>query len=103
MEIIIESGFIKADEIKSGDKFKIVSDVREMPNKFNPERPRLVVSLEDKEGSIKTCGLNRSSQKNLVKAFGKESEDWLGKEIILKTVSTLVSGEMRDVIIADAS
>lgn len=107
--MIIElNSFLTAEIVKNNlhNTWTITSDVREMDNKFDPTRKRLVVSVKlnasSSEPSLVTefsVNVNRTSQKEMARVHGTDTQNWIGKVVDIFTVRTAVNGEVKDSIV----
>jgi len=94
------SDFIAAGvDVKTGDvlTFKDAGTIRsaeETP--FGREVFQIKVELPD--GNVKTLTMNRTSQRNIAKQYGDETENWVGKQAVVTLVKQNVRGTMKDVI-----
>ena len=95
--------WIDADSVKTDDKVKIVSECTKQESRF-----------KDKEGNLKTenivkvrfqgadesknMRLNWTTIYGLIDAFGKDSEEWIGKVLTLKTIDAMVGDTMRTIM-----
>ncbi len=96
-------GWVDADTVTTGDKFKIVSECTKQESRF-----------KDKEGNAKTenivkvrfkgadesknMRLNWTTIYALIDAFGKDSKEWVGKVLTLSTVDAMVGDTMRTIM-----
>ncbi len=92
-----------ADGLESGVKVKIVAETTKQDSKF-----------KDKDGNTKTenitkvrvsgreeavnMRLNWPTIYGLIDAFGKESKDWIGKVLTVKTLEAMVGDTMRTIV-----
>ncbi len=95
--------FLKAKDIREGDLVKILSEGgwQESTKFKNPDgTPQgqfvVTVKFKDEDKSLK---LNKMSRTNLIKAWGEETKEWVGKEVKLTLVKVMSGGEMKDSII----
>lgn len=95
--------WIDADTVVSGTKAKLVSEVVKQDSKY-----------KDKDGNTKTenigkirlqgadnavnIRLNWSSIYSLIDAHGKDSKEWIGKLLTVKTLEAMVGDTMRTII-----
>lgn len=61
-------------------------------------RRRLRIPLKLLSGEVKELTLNGATNKNLMAAFGKQTEDWVGKTASVTIVSKDVFGQIKRVI-----
>lgn len=57
-----------------------IADVELQPSRFQPGTEVFVLSFVGKE---KRLGLNKTNTRSMIKLYGAETDDWLGKEITL--------------------
>lgn len=69
----------------------------ELPFKSEEDKYELTVELG---GELYTWFPNKTSLRAIVTAHGDESDNWVGKELKLYSVTQNVSGEMKEVIYA---
>lgn len=105
MKIKIDS-FLRADvlggaTIKEPKTVKVVNLkivlASELAFKSEEDRYELTVELN---GEQYTWLPNKTSLRAIVTAYGDESDNWVGKELKLYSVTQNVSGEMKEVIYA---
>lgn len=95
--MLIETGkaFFKTEEFKTGDTVKIVGEAQKVESRFeysaeavakNPSlagKKKQQVQVEVEFGDAKKyISLNNTSVKNISDAWGTESKDWIGKELV---------------------
>jgi hypothetical protein len=99
-EISVGGAWVKAAELKSGTKAKLVSEAIDQASSFT-----------NKDGSPKTqtvaklrieglpeplnCSLNRATINALVDAFGEDSKDWQAHTLTIETEKVRVAGVAR--------
>lgn len=99
----IGGAWLDADKVESGTKAKLVSEVVKQDSKY-----------KDKEGNTKTenvgkirlqgadssvnIRVNWSSIYALIDAFGKDSKEWIGKILTIKTLDAMVGDTMRTIV-----
>lgn len=94
------SQFIQAGvDVKTGDvlRFKDPGVIR--PAEETPfGREVFQINVELPTGEEKTLTMNRTSQRNIAKEYGDETERWVGKEAVVTVVKQNVRGTMKDVV-----
>lgn len=94
--------YLKSEMVKDGDliKFKDAGVTGEKDNPFKPgeKKPFFEITVELSDGQTKTCGVNFTSQKELVKVLGKNTEDWVGKVAKIQKIKQNVGGKIKDVV-----
>lgn len=99
----VSGAWLDADKIESGVKAKLVSEVVKQDSKF-----------KDKEGNTKTENIgkirlqgsdasvnirvNWPSIYALIHAYGKDSKEWIGKLLTIKTLDAMVGDTMRTIV-----
>ncbi|NHV97970.1 MAG: hypothetical protein HA494_09365 [Thaumarchaeota archaeon] len=61
-------------------------------------RPVFQISVKLPDGRVKIATLNRTSRKELAKAYGEDTKNWVGREARVTKVKQNVRGELKDVI-----
>jgi len=91
---------------KSARKFLTANDIKKTTKVMTEAVSEAVETLSTKYGekyvlhtSKGDVLLNNTSLKNLIKRFGKDSENWKGKRVTLKVVSVLISGTEKKALI----
>lgn len=72
--------WIDKTKLNNGDTLTIVSDIKELDDKYNPGKKKFVAEVKDKEGTVYTCGLNKISMDNFHDAFGNDTTEWINKD-----------------------
>ena len=94
------SSFVQAGvDVKTGDvvTFKdagIIRSAEDTP--FGREVFQVTIELPDE--STKTLTMNRTSQRNIAKAYGDETEKWVNEKAVVTIVQQNVRGTMKDVV-----
>lgn len=95
--------WIDADKVISGTKAKLVSEVVKQDSKYkdpdgNAKTENIgKIRLQGAETSV-NIRLNWTNIYALIDAFGKDSKEWVGKILTLKTVDAMVGDTMRTII-----
>lgn len=96
--------YLKSEDVKQGDMVTILSEgewVASAKYTYSDGTPRKDFLLKVKHGEAeKDFRLNATNKKTLVKAYGEETADWVGKIISLETANVMVSGKMMKTMIA---
>jgi hypothetical protein len=77
-------------DIKDGDIVKILDEGTTVPDKFNQGKSKQSFKIETRNG-VKIKDFNATTLNNLIDAYGKDTKQWVGKEIkmwIFKVPST---------------
>lgn len=99
----ISGSWIDADKVVSGTKAKLVSEVVKQDSKFkgkdgNTKTENIgKIRLQGSESAV-NIRVNWSSIYALIDAFGKDSKDWIGKLLTIKTLDAMVGDTMRTII-----
>jgi hypothetical protein len=83
MEVIIPSKFVKAEiNINKGDIVQLTTEGEYKPVEIKGEK-KTVLSFMMKlaSGEVKEYNMNVTTQKVLIKAWGKESKEWMNKNL----------------------
>jgi hypothetical protein len=83
------AAFIKVDDVRDGPLPMQIAAVRE--GKY--EKPDLVFE------SGEAFSVNSTNNRILMRAYGANSEDWVGKEIALTLGKVRFQGELQDAVI----
>lgn len=96
--------FLKADDIKDGDKVKILTEADWEETKWikddGTKQMQYSCTVEYK-GEERRLKLNMESCRNLT-VYGEDSKDWVGKEVVLSRIKVMVGGQTKYSIIAEA-
>jgi len=60
----------------------------------------LEVPVKLSNGTERTYGMNKTSAKNIMEAYGEDTKKWVGKRISYTITQQNVQGQMRDVLYA---
>ena len=95
--------YLKSDMVKDGDLIKFI-DAGQMvtrDNKFKPgeKKTSFEITIET-EGTKdkKTATVNFTSQKELAKVYGSDTEEWVGKIAKISKIKQNVGGVIKDVV-----
>jgi len=100
------SNYLKPDDIGGPDETmelefldegKIIPK-EELPYKSDKDGFEIAVELAD--GKKKTWTMNRTSQAIVIKMFGKQTTDWVGKKVRVIHTKEMVNKEMKGVVYA---
>jgi hypothetical protein len=81
--------FLKVDDVRDGALLMQIAAVRE--GKY--DKPDIVFETGE------MLSLNATNTKTLVRAYGPNSEDWIGKEIELALGKVKYQGELQEAVI----
>lgn len=103
MKLTTAKNYLKTENIKQGDIITLLDEgqfVASAKYTYENGEPRkdflLKVKHNDSEADMR---LNATNKKVLVKAFGDETKEWVGKTIRLTTADIMVSGKMMKTIV----
>ncbi len=104
MKIKIETKYLMIDQdIKNEDLITFLDEGKEVPYSFNPEIKKIEFLVETPDGLKKFVSPNNTSKKYLIKAWGDETKDWIGKKAIVSLIMQNVKGEMKKVLYLNPS
>ena len=92
--------FLSVEDVKNAPSNEwVITNVTSVTVQYKDKEPqdRLQILVDNGKMS-KMWTLNRSNVDNLIKLFGKETDQWIGKKIKLGIVKVMVSGAMKDSI-----
>lgn len=84
-------------DIKDGDLVKILDEGQEVQKTFQGKTSTAVVHKIETRNGTKAITLNQTSINNLVDAFGKDSKEWIGKQVKVWILKVMVSGKLQNV------
>ena len=90
-------GYIDRSEIGKETKAQIISDIRVIEGKFGTEYIFNIRTENDLEGSMR---MNTTSLTILRDSFGKETTDWVGKDILLVKRDLEINKEINTIVLA---
>lgn len=99
MELKIKSKFISTETVKSGDLLTIKDEGEIKPRAWKGQKREVLEVKVDFNGEEKICSFNITSQKNLIKEWGSETKNWVGKKVKCYITSMLSGGEVKDILI----
>ncbi len=95
--------WLDADKVVSGVKAKLVSEVVKQESKYKDTEGNFKtenvgkIRLQGADASV-NIRLNWTSIYAMIDAYGKDSKEWVGKIITLKTVDAMVGDTMRTIV-----
>lgn len=100
MKVKIDSKFLKGGEnIHDGDNITFLNEGEEVEGQWGT---RMQIDVKTPEGEEKALTLNNTSKANMIKAYGGDSEGWVGKEARVNVTKQMVGKEMKQVILLTA-
>lgn len=88
--------WIDKDQIKSGTKIKIVGEATVAEGQFGPQTVAKVLVKGSSEPV--NLGINKTSIRGMISAFGTETKLWVGKIVTADVRRESVSGKMQNVL-----
>jgi len=84
-------------DIKDGDIIKILDEGIKVNKEFKGKITEAVVHKIETRNGQKAFSLNTTSLNNLIDCYGKDSKNWIGKEVKVFLLKAMVSGAMRTI------
>src|SRR3990167_3456597 len=88
----VGGAWVKASEIVSGTKCKLVSETAPQPSEFGTQDVAKI-RFQGEEGEAKNVRINKPSINALIDAFGEDSKVWIGNVLTAVTEKMVVSGK----------
>lgn len=88
----IGGAWVKASEVVSGTKAKLVSETVPQPSEFG-QQDVAKIRFQGEQGEAKNIRVNKPSINALVDAFGEDSKAWIGNLLTAHTEKMLVGGK----------
>jgi len=94
----LSGGWVKKNELKNGQKAKIKNEAVPRQSNFkdddgNPQMQDVCkVHFEGQKEPV-NCNLNKPTINGLIKAFGKESKDWVDKVLTVEVEKVRIGGK----------
>lgn len=100
VEVIVETTYLMAKvNVQHREILTITSEGKYVEKEMKGEKEdRLEFEVRLPDGDVKLCTPNQTSIIDMIKAWGKKSEAWVGKKVAVKIENKNVWGEMKDVI-----
>lgn len=93
----VSGAWAKSAELVSGSKCKIVSETSQSPSAFTNEdgsqKMQDVCKVKFEGQEPLNVSLNKTTINGLIEAFGEESSDWQGHDLIVQTEKIRVAGK----------
>ena len=101
MEINIPSTFVKlGDNIKADDIVTLLDEGEYKVIKTKEgDKDTLQFQMKLADGAEKTYTMNVTTQKNVIAEWGKDSKEWVGKELKVWVIKQLSFGRTTDAMI----
>ena len=102
MKLTTAKNYLKSEDVKQGDLITFLDGGALVPSaKYTYEdgTPRKDLLFKVKHNEVeKDLRMNATNKKILVKAFGDETDIWIGKQAKLATADIMVSGKLMKTI-----
>lgn len=92
--------WIKAAEISLGDRVKIITEADWEESTYNGEPVNQFVCNVEYRGEQRKLKLTMASCNEIAPVYGKDSKEWIGKELLLESIKVAVGGKMKHSILA---
>ena len=99
MKRTIKSNWIGSKELRNGDVYVIVNEAIDVLGKYGTQLA--AVMRAPNGGAEGLVRINGTSEKALIRAYGDETADWVGKEVKIVLKEMNVRGRMMDVIVLE--
>lgn len=87
----VAGGWVKASEITSGVKAKLISEVLPIEGEFGMQDVgKLRIQGQEETKNVR---VNKPSLGGLIDAYGEDSKEWINKVLTLHTEKMIVSGK----------
>jgi len=94
--------WLKSADMKGGEVVTFTTSGEWVESTFkNPDgslKNQFVIGV-NVNGQDKDMSLNKTNRTELIKAFGDETADWVGRSATINKMKVMVSGEVKDTII----
>jgi hypothetical protein len=96
-EMIIKnpSDYLQEGDIESGKEVKFLTEGLEKTSQWGKTVYEFEIELAD--GAKKKITLNKTSLKFMLKTFGKESKEWVGKLVPVFFIKAMIAGKQKTV------
>ena len=81
-------------DVKNGDVVTILDEGNVVSGQYGEQ---YVFKLQTRNGE-KNANFNQTTLNTLHDAFGKDSAEWVNKEVVCHLIKTMVSGKLQDVL-----
>lgn len=103
MKLTTAKNYLKSEEVKAGDIITFLDEgsiVASAKYTYENGEPKKDFLLKVKHNDVeKDMRLNATNKKVLIKAFGDETTEWIGKTAKLATADIMVSGKLMKTIV----
>lgn len=99
MKLEISGSYLNGEFVKQNDitKLKILDEPKMVSTEFG-EKLQCHVQCNDSSDSTRIWSINKTSQNRLIRLFGNESKEWVGKDAEVEVTKTSTNVGMKDVI-----
>lgn len=84
----------KGEDIKNGDILIILDEGKQVEGEFGKQNVFSVKTFSGKEGNVT---FNQTSINCLIDGYGKESKEWINKEVKVECIKQNVQGKLTNV------
>lgn len=88
----VDGGWLKKDEVKSGDQIKIVGETRPVEGGEYGTQDICKIKTKGANEAVNTR-FNKPTIQGLVRAYGSDSKDWIGKILTIHIEPMTVAGK----------
>ena len=92
------SKWLKAKELQPGDKARIVSEADWVKGEYNGQEVSQYLCEVDYNGERRKLKITMASCEALAPVYGKDSKEWVGKEVGLEAIKVMVGGTIKQSI-----
>jgi hypothetical protein len=94
----VSGNWVKAAELKSGIRAKLVSETQPMPSSFqdkdcSPKTQDVAKIRFEGMNETYNVSINRATLNALIEAFGEDSKEWINKYLTAQTEKMIVGGK----------
>jgi len=93
--------YLKMNEIKGGETITFCDEGRLVDDRWGSNK--LQIDIRMPNGELRRITVNKTSQRNLMGAYGASTKDWIGKTAMLTKQNMLVGGNMKQALIIQSS
>jgi hypothetical protein len=91
--------YLTPEDVKDGDVVTFLDEGVYKNAEDTPfGRPVFQITLKLPDGQVKIATINRTSRKELAKAYGDDTKSWIKRQARVTKVKQNVRGELKDVI-----
>jgi hypothetical protein len=91
--------YLTPDDVKDGDNVTFLDEGVYKNAQDTPfGRPVFQMSVKLPDGRVKIATINRTSRKELAKAYGDDTKSWIKRQARISKIKQNVRGELKDVL-----